>query len=1835
MGNIPIVADKVFNAPPLGPKCVPKCTPLPITEFKTRGSICYKGSCVPECPKGSLKGEDGTCICTLENYKYIPDNTKKQKPEDGDGWGQCIQTDEEERILEPEEEKIFNDKFKEIEESKDLSKEEKEEKIQIIKKIKKKEEEKPVALVSKFNPVSIFKNRVPKELDERVKNMVKESLKQNPNMNDEELTQLISNVTLQVVEELSLECQNEYSLIKTILSPKYGNGKWPDKETLKILIKDKKFPWLPSQVNQWPEEKDITSCQLMTSILDKIKMNNRCIYSQQYSKINKECDVSCGTGIEIREKVIIKDVNIDFPSFNECQSKPPTKEFTCETGKICKEDCKIEIDIKSFGEARCSKPCDSGDGPGEKTYKVKYVSSSKGEPGDKGSCDIDEEGKVEGETYDVTVPCNEEACPACNIKSKGPYKDDTVDYTRNLDSKVYTACLLPKKDGTFEDIDCGGNEGGFNFEKGARSRYNVTYNVTKDEYGVQNCTIGKTDISEACPVNAFEPNMNPIVKSDGKLLTGGGEPCGNECVLSDDYPQLVLVDGKECSKECGTGKKRMRKVVKAKSDAPYCPCKNDPSKCPYEEVDCNTDECIAPCVYDNDGKHVQINDYCPGVKGPNKHIVWDTKKVNPDGGKGMWYDSIKNKYYPRNHFVKKMRVPTKIPPVGKGLCYQGNKKDKTLQCSIEGTEKPIDAVWGPWKYDSHVGEPTVVQAILPKYKNWNDASNPNLQSKIEKRIQDRLDAKEKDPITGEILTEDRIRKEENHCVDESYIEMSPEFYAEPGIKYTRSIQVFPEYGGKEASGPFDKTVPYMKKDDGSYTRYCPVDKVLQPEIWEGDGDQTGPEWDEDKCYSPTATGNRRDIKYTVKELEQEATKSFTRDVNLPEYSDTRKGEQRIIDRGTRSIYRFKTRHDTLTPSEKHGGLPAGKWHSVTKGVTNDMYDKRINEYDECEGVKEIIKKIKNNDQTWKSNNIVLQKDCNPVYDWDGKYYISQETAKQGKTGEEIVRPQHESSNQSGISEKYPGENVRRSGKFLFSSTWNDTQYHECGLDKEGEKNNTGWHYKSGLGNSTLEWIIMETETGNVEIIKGIVLQGRGDAKQGLQGNFKISVSRNGDSWKTVKNSNDSETFNNNHNIKDEIARHNYNKHYFKQTEQAKFIKIHSFPTRSSFRMGYIKDLSNTVDCFGGDGILKEQPWFRLTFNEAKTRESGGYSEGTHSSTVLCPSDGAVFTYQRNTVPTTEFKNLKLNSNGTIKDNLQQELSSLSSNLGGCGKDAVRAGWRSSISGGSFGWSDCVKPDSEGLATSTKAWNTDDGGFNYIYNVWSSSSENSDYKKWSDNDKNKADSGHSSTAVEKNAYKAMPKTFTNQDFYKYNIIRQPCHRGVTYKAPTYDDDFYGESDGTTHTGGTSSTYCAGGVKGTTGSVWKCINVNKDAVEGWKDSSQKKEWGTNVSPGYIANIVREALKGKFGSTDRKDLTFFKWGLKTIHPECDQAGSSRTWNNSSWSCTGSMGKARANQSLGRGYLRYHKHRWSKPNTNTVKFNLGSTQVVKGIYYQRGWSHKNRLPRFWKIKVGNTTVKNANGDNEWALPETDSFQYIMFDPNKNYSGSTVTFYDIHNGSSGYLSFKASFFVKDTTKYSVWKDISKNCKTTVEKPVPCVEGSSAGVKRKWWTNPDWGKWGSWSRCAYSSGSGDGMVFKKTRTRTRKNYQKGEYKVTGAKHGGRNNCSNITYDINNKEEKDNQSTNCTRHEYSNNKHCCRSTKYGTSPRWWHQSSERSSSNAQAACKKYMKQHKKPACDWLHTDHNVFGSAGTYFTQIHDYCNQQKASNWNCQANWWGGAFEYK
>jgi hypothetical protein len=1354
------------------------------------------------------------------------------------------------------EEKRINDRISKLDPN--LSPQERKEKEKEIKVYEKKITlGKKKKKVSVFNPVSLFVDRTPKELDERVKKIVREKLKENPKMSDEELTQLISETTIVVVNDLASECQEEYKIAKIILSPKYGNGKWPTKKELEKLINEKNFPWPKTQINIWPEEKDITSCSVLMTVKDKIMMNNLCIYSDNYNNIIQECDAECGKGLEIRSKKVLKETNSDFPTIQPC-SVLQKKEFECDSGKICKEDCKIEIDFKSFGEAKCSKPCDSGDGPGEKTYKIKYLKSSKGG----GSCDLDETDKKEGESYDITVPCNSDKCPACQITSKGPYKDDTIDYTKSvvMNGKTvpYTACLLPKEDGTFKNVDCGGAEGGFNYTKGARSKYSVMYNVTEDDYGVQNCTVGESTITEACPVNAFTPNLQPIVK-DGKILKGGGEPCGDECVLSEDYPRLVCVNGKECSKECGGGKKRMRKIVKAKGDAPYCPCKNDPSKCPFEEVDCNTEPCIADCEYANNGKHVQINDYCPGVQGGvNQDIVWDTKE-------DKWYDPSEKKYYPRNHFMKHMRVPTKKPPIGKGLCYQGDKADRHLNCSIESNDlkRPIDGEWGPWEFNGYVGENTTLQSILPEYKKWDDPSNPNLQSKIEKRIQDRIAVQEKDPVTGETLTEDRIREEENHCVSEENLLVAD--LPLPGIKYTRELKKLedgnpgPRYGGKPAPGPFTKTVPYMKKPSGDYTRYCPIDQALVPEYW------FDRDWDEDKCYVEGRAykgGNVKNEKYTVKELEEEATKSFTRDVNLPEYSSPRTGEKRIIGPGTRTIFRFKERDDTVIP-EKYGGLPSGKWHTVTNGMTSDKYDKRNEEYDECDGVRQILKEIKEGKtDNWKANTTyVIQKSCKPVYDWDGKYYTSA-TAAEDASSEELIRT-HTDTGRVELSKtekgKYPYSGMRKTtnGKFLTNSMHPDCQ-------KPGLNSNTAWCGSK----STDDFIQMVTVSEGIEMIKGVVTKGRGNNEQWVE-TFEVYVSRNGDSWKQVKNASGSTTFTGN--TKD--TRNTAVKNYFKNRVEAKYIRFvtKTWEGHNSMRIGYIEDLSGTVDCKGGDGLLQKEPWYRLTFNEAKTKESGNYSEGKNNS--VCPPDNTPLIYQRGSDPVTGFEVNNLNINGTVSE-LKSSMTNLTTttNFPGCGKDAKRVGWRNSSSGASFSWTDCYKEDSSGAQTTNEAVCVDDKGFQYMYNYWNSFTEGpSEYKPWTPNKDFKTISPSDKVS------------------HLHNVRRKECFRKKCHVLPKYTTEIW-TSTHAMGSGGNKSKIMNLADKGTDGFV-------KNTAYSWPFfnnsllSAVAKHWDINVgySTDWIMNNYKiQELEGCCDGMDNKNSWDSNWRGRSI----TKIGGARGW-------------------------------------------------------------------------------------------------------------------------------------------------------------------------------------------------------------------------------------------------------------------------------------------------------------------------------------------------------
>jgi len=686
MGNF---FDKLLNGPPFAPQCDPECVPGP----DNRGIQCYKGKCVPNCPIDSTM-VNGKCSCQ-EGLMFVDQNLNNQDPVKGEGWGYC-----------------------------------KSERIQKIKE------------QIKYRPESIFIEKIPIELDNRVKEKIKKKLKENPNMTEVEIKNLTSRFTNEIIQELAIECKEEYKIMETILSKKYGNGKWPTRDKLKILIKNKNFPWRTSDVNFWPEEQEILSCRAVSKLKEKIERFNKqkCEYSKEYTEIVDKCNVKCGKGVEERQKKIIKSCNIDFPPF-VCEDV--NKKFICNN--VCPEDCKYDVnedpeDDNSFLTAQCSQSCDYGNGPGEKTYEVTY----RQHPKNGGTCDIkDWEYKSPGDKILITEPCNEQKCDFCKIDTKIPYKDEYVDYTdfeKQSDgtNKVYSKCLI---NGKGKHIDCGGKKVDFNYSKGARTKYDVTYNVTKDYKGIQNCIKGDDVIEEECPKIAKDINGEDILDINGNPILGGGDTCPDTCEIIGF--EKVGNCSKKCTDEEGPGKQKMKSVIKpGTSSAANCLCRTNPEECTWE-VDCNTKLCDKPCIYvvDDDGNPVreQVNDLCPGkyegenehVK--NRHIRWDTIKQE-------WYNIKTKETYPlykkdkdgnflkdKNDnkiatFVKDMRVPTLKPPFGKGTCHDTPSTKHLIEsCPIDGTgvRRPIPGKWGEWVLKGDVkGQNTTVQIISETHSNW-------------------------------------------------------------------------------------------------------------------------------------------------------------------------------------------------------------------------------------------------------------------------------------------------------------------------------------------------------------------------------------------------------------------------------------------------------------------------------------------------------------------------------------------------------------------------------------------------------------------------------------------------------------------------------------------------------------------------------------------------------------------------------------------------------------------------------------------------------------------------------------------------------------------------------------------------------------------------------------------------------------------------------------------------------------------------------------------------------------------------------------------------------------
>ena len=146
------------------------------------------------------------------------------------------------------------------------------------------------------------------------------------------------------------------------------------------------------------------------------------------------------------------------------------------------------------------------------------------------------------------------------------------------------------------------------------------------------------------------------------------------------------------------------------------------------------------------------------------------------------------------------------------------------------------------------------------------------------------------------------------------------------------------------------------------------------------------------------------------------------------------------------------------------------------------------------------------------------------------------------------------------------------GKFMTNEMHTSSNCQRPGLDSA-----YAWCGKK----STHNYIQMITGSGNIERVKGVVTQGRKNKDQWVT-KFEVHVSRNGDSWKKMKNSSNQTEFTGNTNRSTKV------KNYFNEVVEAKYIRFvtkkwHGY---NSMRIGYIRDKSGAIDCKGGSGLLK-------------------------------------------------------------------------------------------------------------------------------------------------------------------------------------------------------------------------------------------------------------------------------------------------------------------------------------------------------------------------------------------------------------------------------------------------------------------------------------------------------------------------------------------------------------------------------------------------------------------------------------------------------------------------
>ena len=191
---------------------------------------------------------------------------------------------------------------------------------------------------------------------------------------------------------------------------------------------------------------------------------------------------------------------------------------------------------------------------------------------------------------------------------------------------------------------------------------------------------------------------------------------------------------------------------------------------------------------------------------------------------------------------------------------------------------------------------------------------------------------------------------------------------------------------------------------------------------------------------------------------------------------------------------------------------------------------------------------------------------------------------------------------------------------------------------------------------------------------------------------------------------------------------------------------------------------------------------------------------------------------------------------------------------GCGADPSSSGWYSSLTGGSFSWSPCKKPNNKGLLGTENAYNKEDGGYRYMYRHWDVSNNDNIYGKGNGYNQLTGDNisyvsnANPSSANNGSTYNKIPKSFNVKNYESSNIVRQPCNRGPKMVLPTLGTEWVSTIPAAT-----------GGTSGWKGHIWNYSG----GTEGWLDQPGKFKWTDGFK-----NRIYELIKNK-GIGTRKDF------------------------------------------------------------------------------------------------------------------------------------------------------------------------------------------------------------------------------------------------------------------------------------------------------------------------------------------------------------------------------